>query len=165
MRISLTTSDGNQIEYDSRNSGFDPWQEIPCLRCGVCCTKWQPLLDAEEVEVVARGLGMELDAFCRSHTEKYPVRDNAFVFRRTGGACLFLKYEGGLASCAIYDFRPAACREWKPSLSRPECQEGLRGRFASGRLVLPTEPCPSPQDLHLLQEALSRHISAILRKE
>jgi Fe-S-cluster containining protein len=30
--------------------------------------------------------------------------------RRGGGACVFLKYEGNLPRCSIYDIRPVACR-------------------------------------------------------
>ncbi|MDO8490969.1 MAG: YkgJ family cysteine cluster protein [Dehalococcoidia bacterium] len=105
---------------------FQSPDRMPCLRCGVCCAKWQPLLDEEEVAMVARGLGIPLDVFYRDHTERYPVKANAYVFRRTGKACRYLRYQNVIAACAIHPFRPEACRNWTPDLSRRECREGLR---------------------------------------
>ena len=54
--------DGQQKSYDSRMGGFAPWQATPCLRCGLCCTHWQPQLGEEDVEGAARKLAAKIDA-------------------------------------------------------------------------------------------------------
>jgi len=37
-------------------------------------------------------------------------RNHNWLKRRANGACVFLKYEGKLPRCSIYDNRPTACR-------------------------------------------------------
>lgn len=147
MKVILYTSDQQQIEFDPRHGGFQPWQAIPCLRCGVCCTRWQPPLDEDEVEVIARGMGMTRDRCFREYVQEYPPKPTTYLIKRKNNACIFLRHEGGRASCAIHPFRPAACRNWAPSLFRPECQEGLRRRQEDGVLVLPEELYPSDKEL------------------
>lgn len=146
MKTTLITGDGKTRSYSSQLGRFQSPDEMPCLRCGVCCTRWQPLLDDKEVAAVARGLGIPLDVFYRDHTERYPVKRDSYIFKRTGKACTFLRYEGNIASCAIHAFRPEACRNWVPDLSRRECHEGLRLRSA-GRLLLPTQLGIPQEDL------------------
>jgi len=139
MKVVLYTSDQRQVEYDPQRGGFQPWQAIPCLRCGTCCTKWQPPLDREEIETIAKGLGMTQEEFYRDYVQEYPPRPGTYLLRRKNNACVFLKYENDQATCLIHSFKPAACRSWTPSLSRRECQEGLRKRRENGLLVLPQE--------------------------
>ena len=146
MKTTLVTNDGRSISYSTQLGRFENREEMPCLRCGVCCRKWQPLLDDEEVAAVAGGLGIPLDIFRRDHIETYPVKANIYVFKRIGKACSYLKYEGSTASCAIHSFRPQACRNWTPDLSRKECQEGLTLR-SEGGLLLPSQLGVSQEDL------------------
>lgn len=146
MKTTLVTSDGRSISYSSQLGRFEGAEEMPCLRCGVCCSKWQPLLGEEEVAAVATGLGIPLDVFYRDHTERYPVKPDSYIFKRVSKACSYLKQEGGLASCSIHPFRPEACRNWAPDLSRRECQEGLKLRSA-GWLLLPAQLGISPEEL------------------
>lgn len=143
----LSTCDGRQRDYASQQGGFEPWQQMPCLRCGVCCTKWQPQVDIEVANNLARQLGMSLKRFLKEYAIKYPVKRNSYVFQRRQGACVFLKHEAEFATCAIHAFKPQACCDWMPSLSRRECQEGLRKRPSQANLMRPQELYVSPEEL------------------
>jgi hypothetical protein len=134
MRVTLVTSEGQQVEYRS-GSGFKTQKEMPCLRCGVCCTKWQPPLDSREARAIARALNMPYETFLNKYLQKYPLRADSYLVRRKENACIFLRFENGLASCLIHEHKPEACRNWKPGLEKPECQEGLRKRKNESKLL------------------------------
>jgi Fe-S-cluster containining protein len=40
------------------------------------------------------------------------------------GACAFLKFENGLAACAIHSVKPACCANWQASPEKKECKTG-----------------------------------------
>jgi hypothetical protein len=133
---------------------------IPCFRCGVCCTKYQVLLNLVEGRAIADGLGVAWDEFVDRYLDQYYPGAEGFLLRRQYGACVFLEHvEGGkLARCLIYSFRPVACREWTPSLYRRECCEGLTKIWglavdSLGQLQGPGEAI---QDFHSFLESLAR---------
>jgi Fe-S-cluster containining protein len=126
LHITLKTCDGQQREYYSGQVG--EFRRIPCFRCGVCCIKRQPELNGREAEAIARGLDMALDLFSKAYIEEDPNNPDTYVFFNREPGCPFLAFQQNLATCTIYEFRPAACRNWMPSLSRPECREGLSWR-------------------------------------
>jgi len=96
---------------------------IKCFRCGICCTRYQPPLNPEEIEPIARELGFSLAYFLSEYVQITVV---GHLLRRTETGCVFLKWEDdSTATCRIHPFRPAACRDWVASLSKRECQEGL----------------------------------------
>ena len=96
---------------------------IPCFQCGVCCERWQPLLDPAEVRRVASDLGMTARRFSGRYTRPYPVRRGyRQVIANQRGACIFLKD----AACSIYEQRPQICRDWQAGLDKRECLEGMR---------------------------------------
>lgn len=114
--------------------------DMTCLRCGVCCTKWQPPLDSREAEGIARFLDIPYATFLNDYLQKYPLKDDCYLVRRSNGACIFLNPEsssGGLASCAIHEHKPEACRLWNPGLEKRECQEGLRKRGTMTAILAP----------------------------
>jgi Fe-S-cluster containining protein len=135
------------LSYDHNHGGFEPWRETPCFRCGVCCTKWQPMVDKQELEVIARGIGMSVKDFRKEYIQLYPFRDDAYLLARRNGACAFLKADGWQLNCSIHTLRPNACRIWKPHLSRRECQEGLKMLKSVGSLALPTDLYTSVKDI------------------
>ncbi len=125
MKVILRTISWKEIEYDLQRGGIEP-QVIPCLCCGTCCTKWQPPIDEGEIATIARALNMPVLEFYQKYIQEYPLKPGTYLLRRQGDACVFLKYQEEKAVRTIYPFRPAACRNWTPSLSRRECQEGLK---------------------------------------
>ncbi len=102
----------------------EAWRPIECLRCGTCCRRHQPRLSTKEIQALAKGLGISVDDFISRYVQVTTV---GYLLRQTEKGCVFLTYEEdkARASCRIYSFRPEACRNWAPSLSRRECQEGL----------------------------------------
>ncbi len=116
---------------------------IECFCCGICCTRYQPPLIPEEVETIAGGLGLSAEDFLSRYAQLTNV---GYLLRQSERKCIFLSWEegGAKASCSIYSFRPEACRNWVPSLSRPECQAGLARLKARGRIMLAEELYPSP---------------------
>ncbi len=98
---------------------------IDCTACGNCCREVMPVLDREDIETFARGLGMstaELKA-------KYVVKqDDGLAFQTP---CPFL--EGNL--CKNYESRPKGCQSY-PHLHK----EQFTRRLLS--VVLNYEVCP-----------------------
>jgi Fe-S-cluster containining protein len=106
---------------------------IPCVRCGFCCTYLVVKLTTRDIRVLAHGLGVSKHDAIRRYVRMTPIGP---VLRQTGSRCIFLNAgdDGAMASCSVYAFRPEVCRNWVPSLSRHECQEGIR-KLANGRGV------------------------------
>jgi Fe-S-cluster containining protein len=88
---------------------------IECFRCGICCTCYQPLLGDEEIETIARQLGLSAGAFLAKYAQLTVI---GYLLRQTEKGCVFLSRTR--ASCHIHPFRPEVCRNWAPSLSRRE---------------------------------------------
>ena len=126
---------------------------IDCLRCGVCCTRYQPRLTPEEIETIAVGLSLSTNDFLSRYVQQTTV---GYLLRQSEGGCVFLTWDedGARASCSIYAFRPESCRDWVPSLSRRECREGLLKLKARGKIML-------PEELYTSLEAINRFYSAI----
>ena len=116
---------------------------IPCFRCGVCCTRLQAPLTAEDMDNIAAALEISRPRCVSRYTMKVPIKEG-YLLKHTGKGCVFLAWDAdGKARCAIYAYRPEACRKWTPSLSRPECREGLARLKSEGRVMLLKELSPS----------------------
>ena len=106
---------------------------IECFRCGICCTRHQPPLSPEEVEAIARELGLSSSDFLSEYVQITVV---GYLLRHTETGCIFLKWEdNNTAGCSIHPFRPEACRNWIASLSQRECQEGLKKLKTQGKIL------------------------------
>ncbi len=81
-------------------------------------------------------MGITYPTFRKKYLQKYPMKDG-YLIRHEHGACIFLKFEDGLAGCVIHQFKPEACRNWKAGLEKPECREGLRQKAETARLIPP----------------------------
>jgi Fe-S-cluster containining protein len=128
---------------------------IPCFRCGFCCTLYQPPLHLEDIERIASVLRMSTVQFISRYVERVPTRES-YLLRRTQRGCIFLTWdENGRACCSIYPFRPKVCREWTPSLSKPECLEGLAKLKSRGQIILLDELFNSKEDKAELSSALT----------
>ncbi len=110
---------------------------IPCFRCGLCCMHYLVKPTTDDLKRLAKGLGITINDLIDKYVEKISI---GYVLRRTKNKCIFLTYEDNetIASCSAYDFRPEDCQNWVPSLSRPECQEGLRKLGKSDKILLST---------------------------
>jgi Fe-S-cluster containining protein len=117
---------------------------IPCFRCGICCTDYHAPVTSQEIGVIAAALGISRSKFIAKYTVKVPTKEG-YLLKHTDKGCVFLAWDAdGKARCTIYSVRPKACRDWTPSLSRPECLEGLaetqvrrKDNAAGGTLPIP----------------------------
>jgi Fe-S-cluster containining protein len=99
---------------------------IPCFRCGICCTCYQA-----------------------------PLTPEGYLLKHTKKGCVFLAWDAdGKARCTIHPSRPKACREWTPSLAKPECLEGLAKLKSEGQIMLLEELFSSHKDRQDLYSSL-----------
>lgn len=133
MKVILKTLDGIEKVFDT--SKKPEIKAIPCFRCGICCYLYQPKLEEDEAISIAKGLGISFEVFLERYAYEYPAKSRIYYLRRRYGACIFLRKRKGKASCQIHPFKPEACRNWEPNLSRPECLEGLK-KIGEGILLI-----------------------------
>jgi Fe-S-cluster containining protein len=134
----------------------DSLPQIECFRCGICCVRYRPKVTLKEMKRIARKLGMSIEAFMSAYVRAVPTKE-AYILQSSADTCPFLRWDekGVKAACAIHDLRPKACRNWVPSLSRPECREGLAKLRADGELLLPEDMYKSGKDIEKLSATLS----------
>ena len=117
---------------------------IECFRCGLCCVRHQAILTDEDIQRLTENLAVSRDDFISRYVQATLA---GYLLRHTKDGCIFLTWEEGgtRARCSIYSFRPECCREWMPSLSRPECREGLSRLKGTDKILLVEEIHPSQE--------------------
>lgn len=117
---------------------------IPCFRCGLCCRGFLVKLSSADIRLLSRGLGISGREFRSRYVKKTLVGP---LLRQTGDRCVFLDHgERAATGCSVYACRPEVCRNWVPTLSRPECLEGLRRITKEDELLLPANIYSSAED-------------------
>jgi Fe-S-cluster containining protein len=131
---------------------------IPCFRCGICCTCYQPPLTTEDIDNIASALGMSRSKCISKYAVKVPTKEG-YLLKHTKKGCVFLGWDAdGKARCTIHPSRPKACREWTPSFAKPECLEGLARLKSKGQIMLLEEIFSSrdeKRELHLFLDKIS----------
>jgi Fe-S-cluster containining protein len=99
----------------------------PCLRCGLCCLRRRVPITFMDARRISDGMGVAWREFENRYVDAAWHGAESFFLRQRRGACIFLKHDRGSyrASCLVHLFKPLTCREWTPSLYRPDCQAGL----------------------------------------
>jgi len=129
---------------------------IPCFRCGICCTCYQPPLTTEDIGRMASSLGISRSKCISKYAHKAPIKEG-YLLKYTKKGCVFLACDvDGRARCTIHESRPKACREWVPSLSKPECLQGLAKLKSEGQIMLLEELFASCEDQRALYLALKK---------
>jgi Fe-S-cluster containining protein len=129
---------------------------IPCFRCGICCTCYQPPLTIEDIGNIASVLGISRSKCISKYAHKAPIKEG-YLLRHAKKGCVFLAWDAdGKARCIIYPSRPKACREWTPSLSKPQCLQGLAKLKSEGQIMLLEELFPSPAEKKELYLSLEK---------
>lgn len=112
---------------------------LPCFRCGVCCTRHQPPLTRRDIDAIASALKVSPSDFLSRYALKVPIKEG-YLLKTTTQGCVFLAWDAdGKARCTIHPSRPKACREWTPSLAKPECRDGLAKLKSKWQIMLPAE--------------------------
>ena len=129
---------------------------IPCFRCGICCASYQAPLTPEDIDNIASALGISSSKCISRYALKLPIKEG-YLLKRTEKGCIFLAWDAdGKARCTIYASRPKACREWTPSLAKPECREGLAKLKSRGQIMLLEELFPSHEEKKELYLSLEK---------
>ena len=129
---------------------------IPCFRCGICCTCYQPPLTIEDVDNIASALGISRSKCVSKYAHKAPIKEG-YLLKHTKRGCVFLAWDAdGKARCAVYSSRPKACQDWTPSLSKPECLQGLAKLKSEGQIMLLEELFPSYEERKELYLSLDK---------
>jgi Fe-S-cluster containining protein len=90
------------------------WAGIECTTCANCCREMKPTFSEEEVDRVARRLGMKRQQFIETYLEHSEAdSENPWQTRTT--PCPFLKNN----LCSVYEDRPAECSGY-PYLYQPD---------------------------------------------
>ena len=127
---------------------------IPCFRCGICCTCYQAPLTHKDIDKIASDLGITSSKCISRYTRKVPIKEG-YLLKHTRKGCVFLTWDtDGKGRCTIHPSRPKACREWAPSLSKPECLEGLAKLKSKEQIILLEELFPSQKDKQDLYSSL-----------
>jgi uncharacterized protein len=137
-RLSSKTIDRRVKELTERI-----WAGIDCTTCANCCKTVRPTFDEEEIDRLAKRLGIERREFIDRYLEPNERgEDNPWRTRTT--PCPFLKDD----RCSVYEDRPADCRGY-PYLYEPDFV--FRTLAMLGRV----ETCPI---VYELMEALKQSV-------
>ncbi len=109
-----------------------PWYAdglcFECQRCGACC-RGEPgyvWVSEEDIERMAKALGMAPSEFARAHTRRVGLRRS--LKELPGGDCVM--WGGTRRGCIVYEVRPLQCRTfpfWPEHVRSQEAWERLAG--------------------------------------
>jgi uncharacterized protein len=119
-------ADLDELFHDNHERVFE---NTDCLQCANCCKTTSPIFYPKDIDRASAHLRMKPGLF----TERYLTvdEDNDFVLKTS--PCAFL---GADNRCAIYESRPAACREY-PHTNRKKMRQLLDLTFRN------TQVCPA----------------------
>jgi Fe-S-cluster containining protein len=145
-------------EAKTRSTGEDPEKvksDLPCFRCGICCTGYQIYMYRDEANILAERLGITLMEFENDYLDPHWPGVDTVVIRHYAGRCPFLDQPADsiMGLCRIHAFKPFCCREWHASLDRKECQQGL-SRYWGLSVNESGELTGSPEDVLCFQTFL-----------
>ena len=101
--------------------------DLPCIRCGVCCTVYQVRIGPPEAREIAESMGMEYWDWVGRYCDPRWSDPRSHLIRHDDDGCVFLDHsQREVALCRIYHTRPLACRDWQAGVFKPACQAGLK---------------------------------------
>jgi Fe-S-cluster containining protein len=98
---------------------------MECRRCGVCCQKHQAFVTPEDIERIIAYLGITLNDWQKLYDDSRWQYSEWRLIRHINGACAFLTFFEGLATCRIHAVKPACCVKWQAGMDKKECGEGM----------------------------------------
>ncbi len=98
---------------------------IECRRCGVCCTRHQAFVTPEDADRIIAYVGMTPAEWDEKYDDPRWKYSEWRLIRHINGACAFLTFNEGLATCRIHAVKPACCAKWQAGLDKTECKEGM----------------------------------------
>jgi Fe-S-cluster containining protein len=98
---------------------------MECRRCGVCCTQHQAFVTPADIDRIIDYLGITLKDWDKLYDDSRWRYSEYRLIRHVNGACAFLRFDGGLATCLIHEVKPACCAKWQAGPDKKECREGM----------------------------------------
>lgn len=98
---------------------------MECRRCGVCCMKHQAFVNPKDIDRILKYLGITEKDWEQLYDDPRWKYSEYRLIRHVNGACAFLKFNEGLAACAIHEVKPECCTNWQPGPEKKECREGM----------------------------------------
>lgn len=107
----------------NREIVLDPAVHYVCQRCAACC-RWpgDVRLEAEELEPIARFLGLSLENFIQCYTRLRSNRQGLSLIEKENHECIML--EGGY--CRIHPVKPEQCRGFPNKWNFPAWRDVCR---------------------------------------
>ncbi len=121
--------------HDSGSSNLSPDKaldlaepfDLPCIRCGVCCTVYQVRISPSEAREIAESLGLDYWDWVGRYCDPRWSDTRSHLIRHDDDGCVFLDHSRSeVALCRIYSVRPSSCRDWHAGVFKPACQAGLK---------------------------------------
>jgi uncharacterized protein len=101
--------------------------DLPCIRCGVCCTVYQVRISPGEAREIADSMGMDYWDWVGRYCDARWSDPRSHLIKHDDHGCVFLDHSRHEESlCGIYRVRPSSCRDWPAGVFKPACQAGLR---------------------------------------
>jgi len=98
---------------------------MECRRCGTCCTMHQAFVTEADTQRIIEYLGITMDDWKALYDDPHWWFIQYRLIRHIDGACAFLGWDGGLATCKIHEVKPACCSRWQAGPDKMECKKGL----------------------------------------
>lgn len=115
--------DNSQLSEGTFDTAETESATMECRRCGVCCTLHQAFVNPEDIVRITAYLGITMQDWERFYDDSRWQYSQYRLIRHVNGACAFLEYDNGLATCTIHEVKPACCASWKPGPDRMECSK------------------------------------------
>lgn len=119
FRMFLKAKDMSVEELDKLvfQTTDEVWAKVDCTTCGNCCKEVGPVLNQQDVELLASRLGMTVEAVIQTYLkpEEYPDEAGQRWEMRVR-PCPLLDKDN---RCTVYEDRPDACRRY-PYLHEPD---------------------------------------------
>jgi Fe-S-cluster containining protein len=98
---------------------------MECRRCGVCCTKHQAFVTPADIDRIIKYLGITLKEWDELYDDTRWQYSEYRLIKHVNGACAFLRFDEGLATCLIHEVKPDCCAKWQAGPDKRECREGM----------------------------------------
>ena len=108
----------------TRKKWYSQGLRFECMQCGNCCSGapgyvW---VTKQHIARIAEFLGCDDGRLGEDCVRRIGLRLS--LTEKPGGDCIFLRREGEIPWCAIYEVRPVQCRTW------PFWSENIRSKRA-----------------------------------
>ena len=100
-------------------------QPMACRRCGTCCTLHQAWVRLHEIARIAAYQGLTTEQWEATYLDSRWQYNDYYLVQHVNGACAFLTYVDGFATCTVQPVKPDCCAAWQAGLDKKECRSGM----------------------------------------